>query len=751
MLIHLLTGLILFGSALLPLYAQQNANDYTLQLKKASDKINLDGILSEQAWVEADVADAFHQSRPNDQNAAYSKTEAKVTYDDKFLYIGAVCYNSIETGDYVVQSLKRDFSFPITDAFAVFLDPINNQTAGFSFAVSPLGVQREGLVLGGGNDGVTTSWDNKWFSKVTRHPDKWVVEMAIPFKSLRYNSQLSVWGINFARNDLKQPETSTWKPVPTQFNVANLAFTGQLNWDKPPKKSGANVAFIPYISGGVQHDIENNETPEFQGPKVGFDAKVALTSSLNLDITVNPDFSQVEVDRQVTNLERFSIFFPERRQFFIENSDLFRFGIPPIRPFFSRTIGLKSGQIVPILAGLRLTGNVSEKWRVGAMSIQTEGVKNENLDFQSQNYSVATVQRSLHNKRSNVMLFGLSRQAFDNVTPDQDDFNRVLGGETILRSDDNKWETFVQYQQTFTRYDSTTFMGKWWRRAGGLLGTAYEGRHLFALVSLEYLGQDYRSDMGFLRQLFHRNDEEGSSEAIPYTSSFHYIGYRFFPKQNKHIRFYGLRYEGNVLLNTANNLSLTERSSSMRAFVNFNDGSSINANVGNYATQLYFPTNITGVMDSLLQADLYNYTEFWLNGQLSKRYKFYGNASIRYGGFYNGKKLTLNSDLNYRLQPWGNIGLSFAYNDVRFPVGYGDAKLLLLGPRFELTFTRSVFLTTFLQYNTQADNFNINSRLQWRFAPMSDLFVVFTDNLNPTNFEQKNWGVVLKLNYWLSL
>ena len=116
-----------------------------------------------------------------------------------------------------------------------------------------------------------------------------------------------------------------------------------------------------------------------------------------------------------------------------------------------------------------------------------------------------------------------------------------------------------------------------------------------------------------------------------------------------------------------------------------------------------------------------------------------------------GKKLTLNSDLNYRLQPWGNIGLSFAYNDVRFPVGYGDAKLLLLGPRFELTFTRSVFLTTFLQYNTQADNFNINSRLQWRFAPMSDLFVVFTDNLNPTNFEQKNWGVVLKLNYWLSL
>ena len=212
-----------------------------------------------------------------------------------------------------------------------------------------MGVQREGLLSNGGGQGVTTIWDNKWTSEVKQFEDKWIVEMAIPFKSLRFKSGVDTWRINFSRNDLKRNENSVWSPVPRNFNVASLAFTGKLKFDEPKKKTSSNISIIPYVTAGVSQDYltQTKEQYTYNG---GLDAKIALSSSLNLDLTINPDFSQVEVDRQVTNLSRFSIFFPERRNFFIENSDLFeRFGFRQIRPFFSRNIGLYKGQIVPIL------------------------------------------------------------------------------------------------------------------------------------------------------------------------------------------------------------------------------------------------------------------------------------------------------------------------------------------------------------------------------------------------------------------
>ena len=251
--------------------------------------------------------------------------------------------------------MRRDFSFGKNDNFLLFLDPFNNQTTGFTFGSNAAGAQWDGTMFAGSS--VDLNWDSKWKSEVTRDDEKWVFEMALPFKSIRYKDGVKEWGINFSRLHLTSSEKSSWTPIPRQFSTSSLAYTGVLVWDEAPPTPRFNFSLIPYALGQTTYDLDENTDYE---TKVGGDVKISLSSSLNLDLTINPDFSQVEVDRQITNLDRFELFFPERRQFFLENADLFAgFGYETIRPFFSRRIGLN----IPIDAGLRLSGNLGEKCR----------------------------------------------------------------------------------------------------------------------------------------------------------------------------------------------------------------------------------------------------------------------------------------------------------------------------------------------------------------------------------------------------
>ena len=278
-----------------------------VQLGKINKPIKVDGAL-DSLWNEFEVLTDFKKSAPIDSGLALSKTEVRICYDNKYFYVYAKCYES-KKGKHIVQSLKRDFSYPRTDAFVVFIDPFDDGVNGFSFSCNPYGAQREGLLESGGAQGVTTSWDNKWYSATQVSDTVWSVEMAIPFNSLRFTENNKTWGINFSRNDQKNNEISTWVHVPRNFNVANLAFTADVNWAETPPANGKNISIIPYITTGA-----NNNDYFVDG---GLDAKIGLSTSMNLDLTVNPNFSTVEVDQQVTNLDRFEIFFPERRQFFI--------------------------------------------------------------------------------------------------------------------------------------------------------------------------------------------------------------------------------------------------------------------------------------------------------------------------------------------------------------------------------------------------------------------------------------------------
>lgn len=345
-------------------YSQINFENFQLPIKKTTEKILIDGVLNETTWEEANVGDDFFMITPVDTGKATQFSEARVAFDEEYLYIAMIFYNNAVKGDYVVESLKRDFSFGKNDNFLVALDPFDNQSTGFAFGLNAYGAQWDGTMYDGRS--VDLNWDTKWYSEVKFDEEKWVCEIAIPFKSIRYDESSSRWGINFSRLDLKASEKSSWAPVPRQFPSVSLAYAGALIWNTPPPPQGSNISLIPYLSNNLVKEQTNDPNNTL---KVGGDLKYNLTSALNLDVTINPDFSQAEVDQQVTNLDRFELFFPERRQFFLENADLFsNFGYTTIRPFFSRRIGLG----VPIIGGIRLSGNVDENWRVGIMDVQTQ-------------------------------------------------------------------------------------------------------------------------------------------------------------------------------------------------------------------------------------------------------------------------------------------------------------------------------------------------------------------------------------------
>ena len=291
----LLIALITFS-----VIAQKKNAQYQYHLHKTSSEIKVDGVEDDLAWRASEVATDFYMVLPMDTSRAKVKTEVRMTYDDQHLYLLATCFHSLP-GPYMVESLRRDFNFGKNDNFLLFIDPFDDQTNGFSFGANAAGAQWDGTMYEGGK--VDLSWDNKWLSEVKTYEDRWVFEAAIPFRSIRYKKGIKEWGINFSRLDLKTTEKSSWTPVPRQFPTASLAYTGILVWDQPPPAAGPNVSIIPYVLGRVTRDYQNG-TPNAYKNDFGADAKIAVTSSINLDLTVNPDFSQVDVDRQVTNLDR---------------------------------------------------------------------------------------------------------------------------------------------------------------------------------------------------------------------------------------------------------------------------------------------------------------------------------------------------------------------------------------------------------------------------------------------------------------
>ncbi len=693
-----------------------NREKYKIRVRKTDAPITIDGLMDEEAWSHSEVADNFRLVTPADTGFARALTEVRVLYDDSHLYLGIICHDPTP-GKRPVESLRRDFSFGKNDNFIVFIDTYNDKTNGFAFGVSAAGAQWDGSQANGGF--VSLDWDIKWRSAVKNYPDRWVAEFSIPFRSMRYRGGATEWGINFNRLDLKTNEKSSWAPMPRNIQTANLGYAGTLLWDKPLEDASLRYSLIPYISGkAAQNNIADTSTLRFTG---GMDAKVILSTSMNLDLTVNPDYSQVDVDTQITNLDRFELFFPEKRRFFLENSDLFaNLGADNLRPFFSRRIGLDKR----VDGGARLSGNLNSNWRMGLMDMQ---VASGNGD-PATNFAVAAVQRKVFT-RSNFVLFMVNKQ----VTGTQEnstalDYNRVAGLEYNLASADNRWTGKALYNKSF-------YPGASGDTSTEAASITYATRSLSIGVNQAYVGADYRAEAGYIRR-------KGYFELTPAAS------YRFLPQSDLLIS-HGPNFRLQSLLDSKGRLS--DRQLQLGYSFEFQSKKLVSFDFRNNYVRLLAPFDPTNTGGPKLPAgSTFDWKEAGVTYTSDSRKLLNFELGTRYGGYYNGSRWNVTGKLYHRVQPITNLSIVGSYDRITLPAPFKDADLCVIGPRLDLTFTDNLFLTTYVQYNNQIDNLNLNIRLQWRFAPVSDLFIVYGDNSYPGDFQNKNRGLVVKISYWFN-
>ncbi len=704
-------------------------DNYVLSIARTSSAITIDGQPNEEAWSKAPFINNFFQHYPTDSLKARSQVEVRALYDTENIYFSITCFDST-AGKYYFQSLRRDFSADEADGVMIILDPLGTGQTGFGFRVSPVGVQGEGFVANGGNFGMDRSWDNVWFSEVQTGKDRWTAEIAVPFRAIRFESGRKRWRMNVVRWDWIRNELSSWTRFPINFNVFSLAHTGVLEWDTPPNASGLNMSLIPYAAANVQHNFQGDNTPQ-PGWGLGLDAKWAVTPSLNLDLTVLPDFSNVSVDRQVTNLQRFSLFFPEQRQFFIENSDLFsQFGFSQIRPFFSRKIGLAEGQSVAIPFGARLSGNIDDNWRVGLMSIQTATKPEQSLS--TQNYTVAAVQRRLFG-RSNIGMIFVNRQGENFNQETGNNFNRTLGADFSLLSNDGVWTGKLFYHHNFTpNQKPDQFASAGWLRYS-VPGLEVNWNH-------EYIGSNYNPEVGF----------------VPRTGVWRIqptVQQTFYPTDRTVVNEHGWGAESDMYFDNSGRFTPLDRSVFAWYFMNFTNTVFASVFAGNIYTRLTSPFDASGKGDNTraLPVGEYTYNRFGVEFGSDRRAPFVATAAVRAGTFFNGTNTRINGSLAYRFLPYGSLTVNLQRDYVILPEPYNSNELTLGSLQLDFTPTRELFFTAFLQYNTQINNVNLNARMQWRFAPMSDVFLVYTDNYDAITLNIRNRGIALKMTYWLNI
>ena len=701
-----------------------------LTVVHTSELPEIDGIPDEAVWLRAPVAHQFHQIFPTDSLAALSDTEIRFLYDDQNLYIAIYCHAA--GPNFVVPNLRRDYRAGGSDNITLIFDTFGDQTNAYFFGINPYGVRREGLIANGGNDvrDFSESWDNRWSGEARRGADFWSAELVIPFRTLRYNQEGRNWRFNAYRFDTQSNERTNWTQIPRNQWMFNLGYTGEIRFSNGLSASGGKVSVIPYVSGSYGQDFESNGDPDLDGG-VGGDAKIAVTSGLNLDLTVNPDFSQVEVDRQVTDLSRFELFFPERRQFFLENADLFgSFGSRNINPFFSRRIGIvrdtAAGLNVanPIQYGARLSGKLNDNLRLGLLNMQT--ADNPALDLLRQNYTVAVLQQRVFG-RSNLGAIFVNKQSVGRPDSIAADYNRIIGLDYNIATPNNVLTGKAFYHHALSPETN--------RASASGLRLTYLKRRYSLTWRHRFVDEDYEAAVGFVPRT---NYFRISPEA------------QFYIYDKGNLTEQGPGVEANFFLQPG--FGKTDHQLTLFYNLVFRNTMRIRMELSHQYTYLFGEFDPSKSDAEPLPADrAYQYTALSGSIRTDRRRPFSVQVRPYIGQFFNGYRYGSNVELNLRLQPFAQLALRMDYNYIDLPEPYAQTSLFLVGPRADITFTKSIFLTAFVQYNTQSENLNINTRFQWRFAPVSDFFLVYTDNYLTVPFGVRNRALVAKLTYWLNL
>ena len=627
-----------------------------------------------------------------------------------------------------------------SDFFLFTLDTFNDLTNAYAFGGNSVGVKKDEIIFNGGRTLGKDSnwdWDAKFDLKTKVYENFYTAEMKIPLSSIRFSNNSKLWKYNVYRRRINDNEFSTLFRVPQEQSFINLSYSKPLVFEKPLGKSKTPITIIPYINLLKSNNFEiGRKTNDFQ---YGGDGRIYIGTGLNLDVTINPDFSQIEVDDQIINLTRFALRLPEKRQFFIQNSDLFSgFGdIYENQPFFTRRIGVTkdiNGNTIQnkIHAGIRLSGKLTNKLRVGLLNMQT--AEDEMNLIPSNNNTVLSFQQSIFSKSNFKFLF-VNRQktSENNSLLNQEKYNRVLGFDYNFISKDDKIRGKVFFYNTFS-----PSVNKEGFSTGGWIN--YNTRKNRFRTAFFKTTPNFTSDLGFTRRTdFKKNYTSYNRVFYPKSKSIQSIE---FGPQLYYIDKPGL------------NNQVTDRRFSANLSFNFKNMSGIDFEFTNSYIFLENNFDPTGANEnSPINRGSYETRQIEMEYGSTNRRKFRFKSNINIGGYFNGEKYSISNDFNFRIDKLMQASLKFRYDKIDLPDPQNSVALFLISPKVDFTFSKNIFWATFVQYSNFSNSLGINSRFQWRFAPLSDLFLVYTDNSNyiENDFIPNFRTINLKITYWINI
>ncbi|MEP1095899.1 MAG: DUF5916 domain-containing protein [Cyclobacteriaceae bacterium] len=666
--------------------------------------VKLDGKLLEQDWLEAPVTKDFFRIEPRQGDGYQHETQVKLLFDKKNLYVGVFCADSLGKKGVRVQDLRRDFQWGENDIFGIQLDPQNLKQYCVSFQTTPYGNQRD--LQNFNDDNTDNDWNALWSVRTHQTDSGYYAEFAIPFKSLRYErpdaADSVTWGITFNRLARRDYEQTVFPAVPQSFSPYRMTYAAELKGLKIPEPS-ANVRFEPYFL--FQYDESEKEGISLSDGdlKLGGDVKWAINPRSVLDLTFNTDFAQADVDRAVNNLERFNIFFPERRQFFLENSGIWAGASnQSIVPFFSRTIGLKgnfNAEPARLDAGVRYTMRDENRSVAGLYIHQAETSNSPGASFGVARY----LQNYGQENNIGVMLTHREDEALENLKSGQSNTTLTIDG--LIRPKD---EMTVSYLFSSSRHNSSDTIGFAARVFAGFFKNKFYLGHVTNIVT-----KDYRPSMGFVFQ----------KDVIHHSPGGYFI---WRPKKISWIR----RWDPGAFINYYHDASKPDNFQQANiylfpVYIFFRDNSFLQ-----YAV---FPTwqNINFGFAPLgipIAQDNYYYTRQQVNFRTNQSAKISLSGSINWGKFYDGQRTTFETGLRIAPIPHSTLTLDYEFNDLR-KLGEVEENLqthlTTVGIRFALN--PRVQLTGFYQYNTFDDRGRWNLRGSWEYRPLSFIYLVFND------------------------
>ncbi|MBU2950546.1 carbohydrate binding family 9 domain-containing protein [Tamlana agarivorans] len=698
-----------------------------------NDDFIIDGVLDEVMWKNAVSTSGFSEYFPTDNKQAVYQTEIMMLYNDGYLYIGVKGYAPGE--DYRTPSYERDFSISGADIVNLMFDTYSDRSNAFLFGINPFGVEREGIIYGGGVAGdLDLNWNTKWVGESQMYDGYFISELKIPMSAFKFKEGITSWKFSAMRSDTQSNTKSSWARVPQNQNQLNLGYFGDLIFEKPLVKTRNPISVIPFVTPSYTNEHYKGE--KSFNFKAGFDAKIPVKSSLMLDLTVLPDFSSDDVVSGQNNVTQFEIKQDETRLFFIDNGDLFNgFGESNALAFYSRRVGvgkdtLGQDKIVPIIAGAKFTGKINNNLRIGVLDVQTEG-EGEYQIGANNNLVVAAEQRVF--EKSNIGAFFINRQATNN-----DEFltgtsyNRVIGSDFNFYSKDNSVDGKVFLHKSFTPDISSNAIS-----AGTILNV--EKRKYSLDFTSQYVDAGFQSDLGFTkRKDIVRVNPSGA--------------FNMYPKSDN-INTIILNASYNAYWRASEDMSLSERYTYLGGEINFTSGASIGLQGTNAFEYLYSPFDPVGDKGNGDPIPVGGYTTNYLDLDFNtdRRKAFWLEGSSRYGSFYMGHKFTTDVTFQYRYQPYFYVSLQLQYDDIKLPEPYSSGQIWYLGPTLNVTFSKTLFFNTDIQYSSQSNYFLLVSRLQWRYAPLSDVFLTYTTTDTTAPFELVERGIYLKVTYWLDI